>query len=103
MQYIRANSREEKNNLFLVLFDYVVHQINEICLASGASVYTHDDIQPLVVMLMLANAPEAFYIAIKHGMDGIGEILKRSISVALLRSSNYERQNMVICLLPSWL
>ncbi|CAL9111678.1 unnamed protein product [Musa acuminata var. zebrina] len=96
IEYIRANSREEKNNLFLILFDYVVHQINEICLASGASVYTHDDIQPLVAMLMLANAPEAFYIAIKHGMDGIGEILKRSISVALLRSSNYERQNMLL-------
>ncbi|KAG6475903.1 hypothetical protein ZIOFF_065133 [Zingiber officinale] len=95
LEYSQASSKEEKDNLFLVLFDYVVHQINEVCLANGASVYVYDDIQPLVSMLMLANAPEAFHIAVKHGVDGIGEILKRSISAALLRSSNYERQNMV--------
>ncbi|KAG6466365.1 hypothetical protein ZIOFF_075856 [Zingiber officinale] len=94
--YSKANSKEEKDNLFLVLFDYVVHQINEVCLTNGASSYMYDDIQPLVSMLMLANAPEAFHIAVKHGVDGIGEILKRSISAALLRSSNYERQNMLL-------
>ncbi|XP_074567956.1 uncharacterized protein LOC141824545 isoform X1 [Curcuma longa] len=96
LEYSKANSKEEKDNLFLVLFDYVVHQINAICLSNGASSYMYDDIQPLVSMLMLANAPEAFHIAVKHGVDGIGEILKRSISAALLRSSNYERQNMVL-------
>ncbi|XP_042434126.1 uncharacterized protein LOC122020315 [Zingiber officinale] len=96
LEYSQASSKEEKDNLFLVLFDYVVHQINEVCLANGASVYVYDDIQPLVSMLMLANAPEAFHIAVKHGVDGIGEILKRSISAALLRSSNYERQNMLL-------
>ncbi|XP_074564461.1 LOW QUALITY PROTEIN: uncharacterized protein LOC141820987 [Curcuma longa] len=96
LEYSKASSKEEKDDLFLVLFDYVVHQINEVCLANGASVYAYDDIQPLVSMLMLANAPEAFHIAVKHGVDGIGEILKRSISAALLRSSNYERQNMLL-------
>lgn len=96
LQYSRANSREEKHDLFLVLFDYVVHQINESCLAGGNSAYAYDEIQPVASMLTLADAPEAFYIAVKHGVEGIGEILKSSISAALSNSPNYERQNLVI-------
>ncbi|MQL74033.1 hypothetical protein Taro_006369, partial [Colocasia esculenta] len=88
--YSHANSREEKRDLFLVLFDYCLHQINDTCLATGISAYSLDEIQPLATMLALAEAPEAFYIAVKHGVEGIGEILKRSIAAALSRPSNYE-------------
>ncbi|XP_008812028.1 uncharacterized protein LOC103723019 isoform X2 [Phoenix dactylifera] len=96
LEYSRANSREEKRDLFLVLFDYVVYQINEACLARGSSAYAYDEIQPVASMLTLADAPEAFYIAVKHGVEGIGEILKRSVSPALPRSTNYERQNLLL-------
>lgn len=96
LEYSRANSREEKCDLFLVLFDYVVHQINEACLAGGNSAYAYDEIQPVASMLTLADAPEAFYIAVKHGVEGFGEILKGSISAALSRSPNYERQNLLL-------
>nr|XP_029120236.1 uncharacterized protein LOC105044449 isoform X2 [Elaeis guineensis] len=96
LEYSRANSREEKRDLFLVLFDYVVHQINESCLAGGNSAYAYDEIQPVASMLTLADAPEAFYIAVKHGVEGIGEILKSSISAALSNSPNYERQNLLL-------
>jgi len=95
MQYSQANSREEKRNLFLVLFDYVLYQINEACLASGVSAYIYEEIQLVASMLSLADAPEAFYIAVKHGVEGIGEILKRPISAAMSRLPNYERLDLV--------
>ncbi|XP_068634914.1 uncharacterized protein [Aristolochia californica] len=96
IEYSQANSREEKRNLFSVLFDYVLHQINETCATAGESVYNIKDFQPLVRMLVLADAPEAFYIAVKHGVDGIGEILRRSISEALSRYPNFDRLNALL-------
>ncbi|OVA03519.1 hypothetical protein BVC80_1651g18 [Macleaya cordata] len=96
LEYSQANSREEKRNLFLVLFDYVLHQINETCLATGDSEYNFEEIQPLATMLTLADAPEAFYIAVKHGVEGIGEVLRGSISAALSRYPNSERLNVFL-------
>lgn len=96
MQYSLAKSREERRNLFLVLFDHALHQINEICIASGVTEYSNDEIQPLVALLNLADAPEAFYISVKLGLVGIGEILRSSISDALSRYPNSERLNMVM-------
>ncbi|XP_058109747.1 uncharacterized protein LOC131252965 isoform X2 [Magnolia sinica] len=96
LEYSQANLREEKRNLFLVLFDYVLHQINEAYVAAGASAYSYEDIQPLATMLTLADAPEAFYIAVKHGVEGIGEILRRSISESLSRYPNFERLNTLL-------
>ncbi|XP_068669008.1 uncharacterized protein [Aristolochia californica] len=95
-EYSQANSREEKRNLFSVLLDYVLHQINETCSTAGEPVYNIEDIQPLARMLILADAPEAFYIAVKHGVDGIGEILRRSISEVLLRYPNFDHLNMLL-------
>ncbi|XP_058099117.1 uncharacterized protein LOC131243642 [Magnolia sinica] len=96
LEYSRANSREEKRNLFLVLFDYVLHQINEMCVATGGSTYSFDEIQPLATMLTLADAPEAFYIAVKHGVEGVGEMLERSISEALSRCPNFKCLNTLL-------
>lgn len=79
-----------------MLFDYVLYQINEACLATGGSEYCFDEIQPLATMFTLVDAPEAFYVAVKHGVEGIGEILRRSIAAALSRYPNSERLNMVV-------
>lgn len=95
MQYAHANLRQEKQDLFLILFDYVCDQINESIFMSGGLKYNFNEIQSLATMLSLADAPEAFYIAIKHGVEGVGEILRRSVSIALSRSSNNERLNSV--------
>lgn len=99
MQYSLANSREERRNLFLVLFDYVLHQINESCIATGVMEFGDDEIQPLAALFTLANAPEAFYISVKLGVEGVGEILRASISSALCRYPNSERLNTVWALL----
>lgn len=95
MQYSLANSREERRNLFLVLFDYVLHQINDSCITTGVMEYGDDEIQPLAALFTLANAPEALYISVKLGVEGVGEILRASISSALSRYPNSERLNMV--------
>lgn len=79
----------------MILLDYVCDQINETIFTSGGLKYNFNEIQQLATMLALADAPEAFYIAIKHGVEGVGEILRRSVSIALSRSSNSELLNSV--------
>ncbi|KAI9083405.1 hypothetical protein K1719_034619 [Acacia pycnantha] len=94
--YSLANSSEERRNLYSVLFDYVLHQINETCIAAGVNEYSEYEIQPLAALLAQTNAPEAFYISVKLGVEGIGEILRRSIASALSRYPNSERLNMLL-------
>ncbi|CAO2181590.1 unnamed protein product [Urochloa humidicola] len=96
LEYSRANSREEKRDLFFVIFDHVVHQINEACLAGGISTYTYDDAQPLASLLAFADAPEAFYISVKHGVEGVGDMLRKAISVALSQSAQYDQLNVLL-------
>ncbi|KAJ7975837.1 SANT domain-containing protein 2 [Quillaja saponaria] len=96
LEYSLANSREERRNLYLVIFDYVLYQINETCIGTGVNEYSDDEIQPLAALLAQADAPEAFYISVKLGVEGIGEILRRSISSALSKYPNSERLNMLL-------
>ncbi|XP_071705820.1 uncharacterized protein [Rutidosis leptorrhynchoides] len=96
IELVISNSREGRRNLYLVLFDYVVHKINESCIASGISEYNDDEIQPIASLLTLADAPEALHISVKLGIEGIGDILRSSISAALPRYSNSERLNMLL-------
>ncbi|KAL6853317.1 hypothetical protein ACP4OV_019346 [Aristida adscensionis] len=96
LEYSRANSREEKRDLFFVIFDHVVHQINEACLAGGISTYTYDDAQPLASLLAFADAPEAFYISVKHGVEGVGDMLRKAISAALSQSAEYDQLNVLL-------
>ncbi|PON56571.1 Armadillo-type fold containing protein, partial [Parasponia andersonii] len=95
LEYTLANSRDERRSLYLVLFDYVLHQVNETCMSTGGTEYSEDDIQPLAALLSLTDAPEAFYISVKLGVEGIGEILRRSISATLSRYPNNDRLNMI--------
>ncbi|XWS66021.1 hypothetical protein CRYUN_Cryun05aG0164400 [Craigia yunnanensis] len=96
IEYSLSTSREERKHLYLVLFDYVLHQINETCISTGVSEYSDDEIQPIATLLVLADASEAFYISVKLGVEGIGELLRRSISAALSRYPNSERLNTML-------
>lgn len=98
VQYTLSSSRDERRSLYLILFDHVVHQINEICMCTGVTEYSDEEIQPLAALLTLADAPEAFYISVKLGVEGIGEILRRSVSAALSGYPNSDRLNTVISL-----
>uniref|UniRef100_A0A5B6ZBR9 SANT domain-containing protein n=1 Tax=Davidia involucrata TaxID=16924 RepID=A0A5B6ZBR9_DAVIN len=95
-ELVLSNSREERRNLYLVLFDYVLHQINETCVAIGVSEFSDDEIQPIATLLTLADAPEAFYISVKLGVEGISGLLRRSISEQLSRFPNCDRLNMLL-------
>ncbi|KAM7270394.1 hypothetical protein ACFE04_029608 [Oxalis oulophora] len=95
-EYALASSSEARRNLYLVLFDYVLHQINESCAANGVSEYTDDEIQPLATLLILADAPGAVYISCKLGVERIGELLSRSISITLSGYPNSERLNLLL-------
>ncbi|KAI5575043.1 hypothetical protein BDE02_10G185400 [Populus trichocarpa] len=95
-EYSLANLREERRNLYLILFEYVLHQINEACIVAGLSEYGDNEIQPIATLLTLANAPEALYMSVKLGVEGIGELLRRSISSALSRYPNNERLNLLL-------
>ncbi|GMH07937.1 hypothetical protein Nepgr_009777 [Nepenthes gracilis] len=96
LEYALAKTREERRNLYLLLFDYVLHQINSSSIAAGALEYGNDEIQPIATLLSLANAPEAFHISVKFGVQGIGEILRRSVCVALSRYPGSEQLNILL-------
>nr|XP_027104507.1 uncharacterized protein LOC113725505 isoform X2 [Coffea arabica] len=91
VELVLSNSRDARRNLYLVLFDYVLHQINEKCIATGESEYNDEEVQPIANLLMLADAPEALHISVKLGVDGIIELLRRSVSAALSRYPNSDR------------
>ncbi|XP_070011915.1 uncharacterized protein [Nicotiana sylvestris] len=95
VELVLSNSREERRNLYLVLFDYALHQINESCIASGTSDYSDDEVQPVAMLLMLADAPEALHISVKLGLEGILELLQRPISSALSKYPNSDRLAMI--------
>lgn len=95
-----SNSREQRRNLYLVLFDYVLHKINETCTVAGVSEYSDDEVRPIATLLVLADAPEALHISVKLGVEGIVELLRISISTALSTYPNNERLLMVkFCIL----
>ncbi|GAB2222792.1 hypothetical protein Droror1_Dr00016919 [Drosera rotundifolia] len=78
MEYALSKTREERRNLYVLLFDYVLHQISD-----GGHEYGMEEIQIVAVLLSRANAPEAFHISVKLGVQGIGEILRKTVSAAL--------------------
>ncbi|KNA10940.1 hypothetical protein SOVF_139590 [Spinacia oleracea] len=96
LEYSLARTREEKRNLYSLLFDYVLHHINEANIATGVPEYVPDEIQPLASLLSLANAPEAFHISVNLGVDRIGELLRRSVSSALSRFADSEQLNIIL-------
>uniref|UniRef100_A0A803N5T8 Uncharacterized protein n=1 Tax=Chenopodium quinoa TaxID=63459 RepID=A0A803N5T8_CHEQI len=96
LEYSLARTREEKRNLYSLLFDYVLHHINVANIATGGPEYLIDEIQPLATLLSLANAPEAFHISVNLGVDRIGELLRRSVSSALSRYSDSEQLNTIL-------
>ncbi|KAH6761972.1 hypothetical protein C2S52_019405 [Perilla frutescens var. hirtella] len=90
-ELVLSNSREERRNLYLVIFDYILHKINESCIAVGVSEYSDDEVRPIATLLVLADAPEALHSSVKLGVEGIVELLRRSISTSLSTYPNNDR------------
>ncbi|XP_017247716.1 uncharacterized protein LOC108219002 isoform X2 [Daucus carota subsp. sativus] len=96
MEFVLANLRADRKNLYMVLFDYVLHQINGECLASGVPEYSDDESQVIATLLTLADAPEALHISVKLGVEGVGDLLKNSVAAALSRYANCDRLCMLL-------
>lgn len=96
LELMLSSSLDERRNLFVVLFDYVLHLINATCIATGISDYTDEEILSIATLLTLVDAPEAFYISVKLGVEGIGQLLRRSVSTSLSTYPNSERLNMLL-------
>ncbi|CAN5974643.1 unnamed protein product [Sphagnum jensenii] len=83
-EYARAKAAEAKQNLFAVLFYYVVH---DLCHASivttGKQSPGVEEIQAVAMTLALAEAPESFALAFKQGLQGVGEAISKSIVTAM--------------------
>ncbi|CAK8574293.1 unnamed protein product [Lathyrus sativus] len=95
-EYALVNSKEERKNLYSILFDYVLHQINETRVATRVNEYSDDEIRPLATLLAQTNAADAFYISVKLGVEGIGGLLRRSIASPLSKYPNSERLNTLL-------
>lgn len=93
IEYARAKSTEVRRNLFSIVMDYVVLELNEKLTLSGKSLPGIDEIQAVVAALILADAPEALGIAFKHGLKNVGEGLLKSITAALSRDVDSGRLN----------
>ncbi|KAH9623434.1 hypothetical protein KSS87_002680 [Heliosperma pusillum] len=96
LEYSLARTTDERRNLYSLLFDHVLHQLNVANIVSGVLEHGIGEIQPLATLLYLANAPEAFHISVKLGVQGIGELLRRSVSATLSRYSDSERLNNIL-------
>lgn len=96
LEYALAKTREERRNLYSLIFDYVLHHISVANTATGVPEHALGEIQPVAMLLSLANAPEAFHISVKLGVEGIGELLRRSVSAALSRFSDSEQLNILL-------
>ncbi|WOH02547.1 hypothetical protein DCAR_0521936 [Daucus carota subsp. sativus] len=96
IEFVLANLRDDRRNLYMILLDYVLHQINEACLATGVSEYSDDESQVIATLLTLADAPEALHISVRLGVDGVGDLLRRSVAAALSRYANCDRLNMLL-------
>jgi hypothetical protein len=84
-QYARAKTSEAKRNLFAVLFDYVLYNLENHALSRKKPFPSTEQIQAVATALSLAEASECFAFAFRQGLPGVGEALAKSIVTAMAR------------------
>lgn len=98
LQFARAKSAEAKNNLFSVIFDFVLYEINNMGNMVGKPVPSAEEIQAVATALSLADASECMALAFKQGLQGVGVGLARSIVTAMSRDITSNRLNGMVWL-----
>ncbi|KAI5071011.1 hypothetical protein GOP47_0013262 [Adiantum capillus-veneris] len=93
LEYTRANSAEAKANLFCVILDYVLLQLNINHSSTGRSQPSADDIQAVFGALLLADGAKVLGFALKHGIRNVGEGLFETIATAMSRDIDSGRLN----------
>lgn len=92
LEYARAHSMEAKANLFCIVLDYVLHELNLKHLPT-VSQPSADEIQAVVGALLLADGAEVIGFALKHGIKNVGEGLFETIATAISRDIDSGRLN----------
>ncbi|KAL2632070.1 hypothetical protein R1flu_016756 [Riccia fluitans] len=84
-EYARAKTAEAKRNLFAVLFDFVLSELEEQAVSSQKQCPGTEQIQAVATSLCLAEASECYALAFKQGLPGVGKALTKSITAAMNR------------------
>lgn len=93
MQYARARTAESKQNLFAVLLDFVLHDLQQAATICEKEPPSIEEVQAVVSALCLADAPESFALAFKQGLQGVGDNIAKSIGTAMSRDVTNGRLN----------
>lgn len=97
MQYARAKTSEAKRNLFAVLFDYILYDLERTVRSRQEQFPPIEEIQAVATALCLAEASECFAFAFRQGLSGVGEALAKSICTAMARDVTSGRLNSEVC------
>ena len=97
LQYGRAKSSQERTNLFCVVLDSILTQMDNKLHISGNPCLGFDDIQAVVGALCLADAAESVGFALKYGLKSVGKGLFKAITAAMSRDIESGRLNSRVC------
>ncbi|OAE25014.1 hypothetical protein AXG93_523s1190 [Marchantia polymorpha subsp. ruderalis] len=92
-EFARAKTLEAKRNLFAVLFDFVLYDLEDESTSNQMLFPGTEEIQAVATALCLAEAPECYALAFKQGLPGVGEALSKSITTAMARDVTSGRLN----------
>lgn len=92
-EYARARTAESKQNLFAVLLDFVLHDLQQAATICEKEPPSIEEVQAVVSALCLADAPESFALAFKQGLQGVGDNIAKSIGTAMSRDVTNGRLN----------
>ncbi|KAL3689988.1 hypothetical protein R1sor_016297 [Riccia sorocarpa] len=84
-EYAKAKTPEAKRNLFAVLFDFVLSELEEEAARSQKQFPGNEKIRAVATSLCLAEASECYALAFKQGLPGVGKALLKSITTAMNR------------------
>ncbi|KAL3687227.1 hypothetical protein R1sor_013536 [Riccia sorocarpa] len=85
-EYARAKTPEAKRNLFAVLFDFVLSELEEGAVRSQKQFSGSEKIRAVATSLCLADASEYYALAFKQALPEVGKALLKSITTAMNRN-----------------
>ncbi|KAL3687266.1 hypothetical protein R1sor_013575 [Riccia sorocarpa] len=84
-EYTRAKTPGAKRNLFAVMFDLVLSELEEGAVRSQKQFPGSEKMRAVATSLCLAEASECYDLAFKQGLPGVGKTLFKSIRTVMYR------------------
>uniref|UniRef100_A0A7S1PG19 Uncharacterized protein n=1 Tax=Percolomonas cosmopolitus TaxID=63605 RepID=A0A7S1PG19_9EUKA len=88
-QFLLSHAFEARNNLFVVIYDYVIYQVNS---ASNRRVFKKDHVESLFLILLRADAPQYLHQLFCYTPGEFASRFAKFIyaNLVLVQSRNYE-------------